>query len=442
MRFIGIDLGTTTIKGAILNLETGGLERFSRRPFPGSAAGLPRLRHEVDPDAVVGETQAVLSELLEHAPDAAGLTLCSQMHGFTLLDGMGKALMPILTWQDQRALEPGPDPAKSAFDTLRERMTADELRQIGNDLWVMRPVSALFGMAARGALPPGARFVSIPDFVAERLCGAPVATDIGHAAASSMFNLETGDWHHGLIDKLGLGRLRLPRVAGRGEAIGVIHAGGRELPVFPPMADQQCSLYGAGLQMGELSINVSTGSQVGMLKETLAFGDFQTRPFYGGRWLLTCIHVPAGRSLNALVRLLTELAQAEGVPLQRVWENIEALAEKAGDTDLGVDLSFFSGALGSEGSITRIREDNLSAGSLFRAAFDSMAANYRMLADRISPGAGWSRVVFSGGLVLQMSVLRELILRRFNGPHRLAEGGEDALMGILADCRERLARRG
>ncbi len=127
--------------------------------------------------------------------------------------------------------------------------------------------------------------------------------------------------------------------------------------------------------------------------------------------------------------------------LQRVWENIEAMTGQTADTDLQVDLSFFAGALGNEGAITHIREDNLSAGALFRAAFDHMAANYWMLAQRISPERRWARLVFSGGLVLQMPVLRELILRRFACDYRTAEGGEDSLMGIMRDCARRAGLR-
>ena len=437
MRFIGIDLGTTTIKGAVLNLDTGGLEHFSRRPFPGSIGGLPRLHHEVSPKAVMDETRAVLAELLAYAPDCQGITFCSQMHGLVLVDAQGEPLTHILTWQDQRAMEPGPKPGQTWFETLRATLTPDEIRQIGNDLWVMRPISALFWMAGHGRLQRDAALQSLPDFVNAQLNGGLVATDIGHAAASSLFNLDTGDWHHALISKLGLGGIRLPQVVDRANPVGELRHAGRAIPLFPPMADQQCSLLGAGLQSGELSINVSTGSQVGMLTDGPVFGDFQTRPFYGGRYLSTCIHVPAGRSLNAMVRLLTELAAVEGVSLQRVWENIESLAAKAGDSDLGVDLSFFAGQLGSEGAITRIREDNLSVGALFRAAFASMAANYKMLALRVAPKRDWARLVFSGGLVLQMPVLRELILRRFACDYRVAEGGEDSLMGIMRDCARR-----
>ena len=37
-RCLGLDLGSTSIKAAILNLETGQVERIVSRPFPGPRA--------------------------------------------------------------------------------------------------------------------------------------------------------------------------------------------------------------------------------------------------------------------------------------------------------------------------------------------------------------------------------------------------------------------
>lgn len=431
MRFIGVDLGTTSIKGAVLDLDAGALADAVRRPFPDPISGLPRLHYEVNPDAVLRAAREVLDELLSHAPDAKGILLCSQMHGVVLTDGGLKPCTNLITWQDQRALVPGPGGA-SAFDDLRATLSAGELRALGNDLWASRPLSVLHWLQLQGALPDGAAYLSLPDFVAASLTGTPPATDLTHAAATSALDLERQGWAEEMLARLGLGGIRLPRIAGRAEQIGEYAWASRSIPWYPPVSDQQCSLLGAGLEGGELSVNVSTGSQVGLLSERAMYGPYQTRPFFDGAHLLTNIHIPAGRSLNALMRLLTELAAAEGAKLERMWANVERLAEAAGDTDLGVDLSFFAGATGARGSISNAREDNLTVGHLFRAAYMSMAENYERFALRISPERAWQRLVFSGGLVLQSGLLRRMIIERFACPYRLAEGGDDSLVGLLA----------
>ncbi len=428
MRFIGIDLGTTSIKGAVLDLDAPSLDYIIRRPFPAPVAHLPRLHYEIDPGVVLREAREVLDALLARAPDAGGILLCSQMHGTILLDAAYQPMTNLIPWQDQRALA-GDSPS---FDALKAAMSAGDLRAVGNDVWPSRPLAVLHWLNVHEQLPAGATFCALPDFVAASLCKAPPATDLGHAAASAFCDIAKGEWQIDLLRRLGLDHLTLPRIVRRDEVIGYYAHAGRAIPWYPPVADQQCSLLGAGLCAGELSINISTGSQVALLAETITRGDFQTRPYFDDQWLLTLIHIPAGRSLNVLMRLLTELADEEGVHLQHTWATIERLARAAAASDLQIDLSFFAGALGSEGAITRIREDNLSAGSLFRAAYAAMAENYRACALRLSPAQAWQRIVFSGGLALQSNLLREEILARFNCPSRLAEGGEDALVGLVA----------
>ena len=152
------------------------------------------------------------------------------------------------------------------------------------------------------------------------------------------------------------------------------------------------------------------------------------RPYFDGRWLRTIVQVPAGRSLSVLVNLLTEIPGGAADP----WEYIARESERAGETDLDVNLAFFAGPFGVSGSVLNIREDNLTVGNLFAAAFRWMAANYARCAERLSPDRAWDRVVFSGGLAHQFERLRREILSRLGGPPwRLCPTEEDTLHGLL-----------
>ncbi len=102
MRFIGLDLGTSFIKGAVLDLDRLTLSHIRRQPFPEPVSGLPALFYEVEPEKVVLATRLLLEELLALAPDCAGLVMCSQMHGLVLATEQGEARSNCITWQDQR----------------------------------------------------------------------------------------------------------------------------------------------------------------------------------------------------------------------------------------------------------------------------------------------------------------------------------------------------
>jgi sugar (pentulose or hexulose) kinase len=244
-------------------------------------------------------------------------------------------------------------------------------------------------------------------------------------------NLESLDWHQGVLSLLGVEGLRWPAVRGHGEVVGRLPVGSRAIPCYTPVGDYQCAMVGTLLVPGELSLNISTGSQVSLLKPRLAFGNYQTRPFFDGRFLATITHIPAGRALNALVRFLSELAETQALSLADPWPYIARKAAEAGKTEMRVDLAFFDSACGDHGQITHIREAELTVGHLFRAAFENMADNYYACASRLSPDQAWRNLVLSGGLA-QIDILRQLICDRFQKDYRLSPTAEDTLLGLLA----------
>lgn len=432
MQLIGMDLGSTSIKAGVLDTVTKRVTLETRRPFPGPLVNLPRGHFEVSARAVCVAVDDVLDGLLAAAPDAEAIILCSQMHSMVLTNATGLELSNILTWQDQRAAlqDEGRAPL---IQELKRTLGVDRLLALGNDVWAARPVAMLVWLAQHNQLPPNALFCSLPDFVGRHWCGgAELATDRTHAAASGMYDILANTWHHDALAALGLDKLRLPMVVDERAVIGQVRRAGRTLDLLAPVSDQQCALLGAGLAMGELSINVSTGSQVAMMHAAPITGGFQTRPYFAGRWLATLIHLPAGRALNALVQLLSQLAEAEGHQLRDQWSTIERMTRMTPASDIAIDLSFFAGALGDHGQIGNLREDNLTIGHVFRSAFAQMAQNYYRAALALDPSASWKGVVLSGGLARQSSVLQQEIASQFECPVRMPEGAEDALTGILS----------
>ena len=256
-----------------------------------------------------------------------------------------------------------------------------------------------------------------------------------NAFAHGALNVETLDWHRPVIEHLGLDRVQWPEIVPQGTVVGEYRVGSRSLPVFAPVGDYHCSQVGTFLEDGEMSVNISTGSAVIQLARGREFGDFQTRPWFDGRFLKTITHIPAGRALNALVRLLSELAEAQGLALRDPWDYIVAEATKLEATDLRVNPAFYFSAMGDRGEMTNVREENLRVGHVFRAAFEGMADNYARCAARVAPERDWTRLVFSGGVALKTALLRRLIRDRLGQAHRLAASDEDTLLGLLVLAR-------
>ncbi len=431
MSFLGIDLGTSFIKGAVLDLETRQLGHVRRIPFPAQVENVGPSHCEFDAGAIVAAVRTLIEELAPRAPDCEGLVMCSQMHGLVLMNDHGEARSNCVSWRDLRAVAPHPSGAGSYYEVLKRRVNPARARQLGNELDPGRPLCYLFWFAEQGRLEPGLTPVSMPDFVLSVLCGSAPGVEVTNAGAYGALNLETLGWHEEVIEELGLGRLCWPVLRKQGEVVGHLKLPRGPVPCYAPVGDYQCALVGALLGQEEVSLNIATGSQVSRMTPGLILGDYQTRPFFEGRFLNTFTGAPAGRSLNVLLHLLDDLARAEGIELKDPWRSIAQAAEEVADTDLEVDLNFFPTPWGDRGRIANIGGNNLTLGHLFRGAFQNMADIYFDCAVRLWPEKSWKNLLFSGGLACKLEVLRETIQRRFATACRIAPFEEDTLFGLL-----------
>lgn len=420
--FLGIDVGTSFIKGAILEVDRLELSQVHRVPFPQFLEGLPPEHREVDPRTVEEAVGELLARLSPGIGRCEGLVLCGQMHGVVLVNERGEAVSNYISWRDQRV-------SAAEFEEIAAQVTESERRELGNEFRPSIALSFLYWLKRHGALPGGeVTPVCIPDFVAGKLCGTRPAMEPTQAAALGALRLGSLRWHEAVISKLGLDSVRWPDAIPPGVAFGKW----RGAPCYAAAGDQQCALIGAFVGPGELSVNISTGSQVALIADTAACDRYQTRPYFDGRFLRTITHIPGGRALNALTGLLTELGGASG---EEMWRQIVTAVDSVPATDLRADVAFFAGACGGRGFLENLHEDNMTLGHLFRAVFESMARNYAMCAERLDPEHSATRAVFSGGVARRLAILRDLTAAQLGLPYRLSPHPEDTLIGLLVLAR-------
>jgi sugar (pentulose or hexulose) kinase len=436
MNFLGVDIGSTSIKAGVLNLDHGIVSQVESVPFPGPASGLPGGWFEVDPAAILRGTHQLVCDMLNRHAGCEGLVFCCQMGGVILTDATGAGVTNYLSWRDQRSLETQARQGQSYLAGLQRRSSVEDVDRIGRELKPGSAAAILFWLAENSAIPPNATHaMGLGEYVIAQLCQAEPQAE--PTSALGLLDLQSFDWHSDWFARLGLGRLAWPRISNATTQAGVFTQGGVQIPCYPAIGDQQAALQGAELAEGELSINISTGSQVAMLTSEFSPGEYQTRPYFDRRFLNTITHLPAGRALGALVDLLCELPRAEGHTIRNPWGTIAQAIERSPASELGVNLAFFATPLGDRGHIANIRLEDLTVGSLFRAAFAHMADNYLRFARLLSPQERWTRLVLSGGLPQKLPALQEMISQRFqNRPIRMIDTPEETLQGLL-----RLAQR-
>jgi xylulokinase len=99
---IGIDIGTTAVKGGLFDLK-GAVIAYHSVPYPTARPEAGRV--EQDPEDWVLAIDAILAVLLKDTPPGAiaAIGLCSQVNTHVFVDAAGTPLMPAIVWQDGRA---------------------------------------------------------------------------------------------------------------------------------------------------------------------------------------------------------------------------------------------------------------------------------------------------------------------------------------------------
>ena len=433
MDYLGIDIGTSFIKGGVLDIDNCKLDAVERIPSPEPYSDEQGMLHEVDPARFISAVRQIIGRLMAASDGCAGIVICGQMGDLVLTDDLGEAKFRYISWLDRRSLLEHPSGRGTYFDLYSERLGTKWPARLGNEVRPGLPLAFLFWLEQNSQLLDGSIPVTLPDYVASNLCGVKLVME--WTSTTSTLDVETRSWPGELIKQLNLERLAWPEIVDFRHQVGHCEIESARIPVYAAVGDHQCAVAGTLLQEGELSINISTGSQVAMIAPDATVGDYQLRPFFDAHNLRTITNIPAGRSLATLVKLLMEIPAAQKIELDDPWDYVFQQAERILDSDMVSNLAFFPGSVEGPGQLSNLHEGNLSVGHLFRSALETMAGYYERFAQRLSPAGDWQRIVFSGGIAQRSELLRRLICDRLKDQYRLTSSTEDTMIGLMVLAR-------
>jgi xylulokinase len=304
--FIGLDLGTSGVKGVVIDEgQTLLAEATAPLTVQRPAAGWS----EQAPSDWIAAAEAVMDALAARIDMGAvrGLGLSGHMHGATLLDASDAVLRPCILWNDTRAhaeaAEMDGDPMfrRISGNIVFAGFTAPKLA------WVARHEPDVFARVARVLLPK--------DYLRLWLTGEAVA-EMSDAAGTAWLDTGARDWSDELLAATGLTRDHMPRLVEGSDVSGTVRADlARRWGLRPDVAvaggggDNAATAIGMGVVRGGQAF-VSLGTSGVLFAANDRYSPDAATAVHSfchalpGRWHQMGVILAATDALNWLGRLL------------------------------------------------------------------------------------------------------------------------------------------
>lgn len=432
MNVIGIDIGTTSVSGVVMELLSGKQIASKTLPNNTEVAG-EAWANEQDAEKIYEVCRNLIGEFTKKYPGIKGIGFTGQMHGIVYLDKEGNALSNLYTWEDERG-------------NLSYR---DGLSYAG---YLQRatgyPMSTGFGLTTHfynqinGLVPEGTCKIStIMDYVAMRLCGQqePVI-HVSNAASLGLFDIAQGCFDRAALQAVQIDPAILPAVYKKEEIIGETENG---YAVVIPIGDNQAGILGVIQDESDVVLNIGTSSQISAVcSGTQAPDGLDCRPYVAGKYIMLGAGLCGGISFSLLNDFFRDVCRwlTVDVPKDQMFSLMMEGAEKAYEEEDGLKVhTLFRGRRDAphlRGSIENINMLNLTPGNLvlgfYRGVCEEMYEAYRRMPVFRERG----RLVLSGNALRNNRLLRQICRDTFQREVYFSAQKEEAAVGAakLAMC--------
>ena len=356
MKAIGIDVGTTTVCGIVMDAENGKIVDVQTLSNDSVING-ESFEWLQDPNRIWELVHQMYQDFLGKHSDICSIGLTGQMHGIVYIDAEGHSVGPLYTWQDERGnleMEDG--------KTYAEYLT----EQTG------RPMATGFGITTHyynkkhGIVPEGAvGMCTIHDYVGMRLTGRKTPLlSASDGASLGCFDLENLCFDEAALERIGIEKTMVPQCEKGCVLIGKTPEG---IPVGAAIGDNQASVIGSVRDMADsLLVNVGTSSQISVsVDRYVKTKAVDLRPLCDDRYIFVGAGLCGGRAYAALERFFRQVVQTmTGEDPGVLYGKMGALLEKRGMKPgrLSVDTRFCGTRANPEltGGIKNLGLDNFT----------------------------------------------------------------------------------
>ena len=266
--FLGLDIGTTSIKAILLDSDQGKIISTAHLPTPVKHSGPNQDEH--DPQVLYATIAECIKKATSNLPVHA-LGISSLAEAGLPLDRSGNPLFPIIAWYDSRS-QPQADRILGSFS--EERLFEITGQKVSYSFGLFKYLWIKENHPDR--IRDIACWLSVPDYILFRLSGNK-ATEYTQASRTLLFDQNKKDWSEELLAYAGLDRSKLPFLMPSGSVMGSITKEASDitgLPVGLPCVlgghDHLCGAFASGGTRAEKIID-SSGTACAIMALTSQF---------------------------------------------------------------------------------------------------------------------------------------------------------------------------
>ena len=435
MKTAGIDIGTTTISGVVLEKEENGQAKILEAKtvengcFIETGNEWERIQYAKE---IVERAVNLLDYFLEKYPHVERIGLTGQMHGIVYVDKEGNCVSPLYTWQDARGSICDGDQIPLT-EEIRERCQIHAASGYGL-------VTHIYNIRHNLVPDSALSFCTIMDYFGMYLTGRKkTLVHVSNAASFGFFDSHKMCFEKEKLAEMGVDVNWLPDVCTGIEKLGTY----RGRTVTTAIGDNQASFLGAaGDEENILLVNMGTGGQISVLSDQYFTAEgIEARPFLHGTYLLAGASLCGGKAYALLEKFFREFVKEATGQEKPLYKTLEKLAGdgKASCTGrenrqkLQIETTFDGTRVHPEqtGSITNLSVDNFTPAAFVYGTLEGMSRELYQMYQTIQNGTGMQikRMIGSGNGLRKNPFLCEIVEEMFGAKLALAECEEEAATG-------------
>ena len=403
MKVVGIDIGTTSVCGVLIDATTGCVEKSVTKNSSAFIEGCADWEKIQSVNKIMTVATDILESLIAASSEVGVIGVTGQMHGIVYTDKDGDAVSPLYTWQDGRGNLPYKDVTYAKY--LNSFSGYGNVTDFYNTENGIKPESAV-------------SYSTIHDYFVMQLCGLkkPII-HTSDAASFGCYDLENNRFNYACTAEI-TGDYRIA-----GEYKGI--------PVSVAIGDNQASVFSTLANEEDILVNIGTGSQISVISDKIADNmQVETRPYFENKYLIVGAALCGGRAYSMLKNFYAEvLGYIKRVDDDEVYRIMNDMLRNAKSSSFKVDTRFAGTRLNSEitGGISGITTENFTPSALTYGVLCGMTDELLNIYEKM--GICKSGIVGSGNGIRKNKALVRIFEERLGAKMKIPSHLEEAAFG-------------